>query len=1252
MTSDIPPFSPLPQRRRGFILISTLLVLALLVALVVGLLTISRMEYADSRRALDQYVARTNAKFAAKLALSELQLHAGPDQATTATADLLDNPVAAVPVNIIHKEWTGVWNYADLSPGTATDLGLANNIRSFANGKTPAWLVSRPDLSIPASPVAALSSPVEIAEVQKSNVTPSSPTSNAFSPVRVDPYDLADNGGKIAWWVSDEGVKAVLKGSEKPATSPGLQERIRLSTTPQRPEPEKARPSLTGGLQPDDEAFDRLYTTASINLLDGNYAQDERIPADVTVSSRGVLSNQRRGGLKTDLTAAFESNTEYARFLADSHASPDGDYIYGPSQGVPKFIYQQDKVNLANQRGYTTPLWEELFSHYRLYRPYNDNVLRRRGFPETFDRLNITPQNFFRNHQSPEDDTMAPAFMPRSFATQNNNGQLDAFAQANICPLMVSWQLNLGVSSYRTTEELPGDPTANPEVPAVTKNFYTYRFHVVPALVLWNPYNVQITSSYKDVLSNYLAVNLENDGIILGLRDPSTGKVHVAYRGAMMQGDTSGENKSGAITVRTEGTVVLAPGEVRVFGIDSEGKDNPILPALEYTSGKIPITNQFLPDIGVWHDLENITPLNGALGGYNKYKRRIANVPSGDNFPTLPAGLKYNGNPNVEVYIGFQGDRVRANDIQQRFELPVGENPANIKTVFREKVNDYALAPSDYASTVVNPVYPSSSKMVYAGTNADLDISQGGELQQFARCSVGGKPLIPGNYCPTAPFSQWSYNKRVGADSYQSYFVSNELKAEADGNLDVVPGTDDGGSPVLNGFWGKSGRIGSGRRFIAAYDIPRQPLHSVGSLMHAEAIHYELYPAYPVGNSYVPPFLDDRTDIHGLYRSQSRQNNDNNALEITLEDRSFLSNSILFDSFFFSTVPSDWRETPLSLSTRTTSYGVDGALAFPSKAYNPQSVYFPYARPFDDQYVQNGNPLPNPRIQYYGTPNVAALRRYDEAAANLMVDGSFNVNSTSVVAWQSMLSGLISGNVPIWENSRATGSSAHQDVPVTNGVARMSVPVAPTPSGASSSLTDPWTGLIDLTDREVTDLAAAIVDEVRERGPFFSLGDFVNRRLDDGDHGYSGALQTAIDNTSINDDAELEGRPLSNPISGITLDMRGDSVVADMSAQNIVSNSAAGIPGFLLQNDLLRHLAPVLNARSDTFIIRSYGEAPAKAGSLSTKPRATAKCEMVVQRVPEFVDQANPAITKKSALNSINNKLGRRFKIVSFRWQR
>ncbi|MGE9292164.1 MAG: hypothetical protein ACQKBW_01005, partial [Puniceicoccales bacterium] len=97
---------------------------------------------------------------------------------------------------------------------------------------------------------------------------------------------------------------------------------------------------------------------------------------------------------------------------------------------------------------------------------------------------------------------------------------------------------------------------------------------------------------------------------------------------------------------------------------------------------------------------------------------------------------------------------------------------------------------------------------------------------------------------------------------------------------------------------------------------------------------------------------------------------------------------------------------------------------------------------------------------------------------------------------------------------------------------------------------------------------------------------------------------------------------------------------------------SADAPAYLTQSDILSALGPVLAVRSDTFIIRAYGDAvdPLRP---SAGPVATAWCEAVVQRLPEPVTRKNgDPITADyyEPTDATANTLGRRFVVLSFRW--
>ena len=109
-----------------------------------------------------------------------------------------------------------------------------------------------------------------------------------------------------------------------------------------------------------------------------------------------------------------------------------------------------------------------------------------------------------------------------------------------------------------------------------------------------------------------------------------------------------------------------------------------------------------------------------------------------------------------------------------------------------------------------------------------------------------------------------------------------------------------------------------------------------------------------------------------------------------------------------------------------------------------------------------------------------------------------------------------------------------------------------------------------------------------------------------------------------------------------------------------VGSRFAGIPGYVIQSDVLRPIGNTLSVRDDTFRIRTYGDSVDKNGNIL----ARVWCEAVVQRIPEYSDDNNsPDVPARyideegefsdiseSELTPVNQLFGRKFRIVGFRW--
>ena len=180
--------------------------------------------------------------------------------------------------------------------------------------------------------------------------------------------------------------------------------------------------------------------------------------------------------------------------------------------------------------------------------------------------------------------------------------------------------------------------------------------------------------------------------------------------------------------------------------------------------------------------------------------------------------------------------------------------------------------------------------------------------------------------------------------------------------------------------------------------------------------------------------------------------------------------------------------------------------------------------------------------------------------------------------------------------------------------------------------------------REIDELAAAMVEQVKKRGPFLSLSEFINRRLDGGNEelALKGALQAALDDDSVSINAAFRTAQRSFDIGG----RQRNSGMTTAFTGALKGPIAYGSTPYIDQADILRHMGSVLTPRGDTFVIRTYGD------SLDAQGKVAARvwCEAIVQRTPDYVDGRDDAHLKTSDVSQTNKTFGRQFQIIRFRW--
>jgi hypothetical protein len=478
----------------------------------------------------------------------------------------------------------------------------------------------------------------------------------------------------------------------------------------------------------------------------------------------------------------------------------------------------------------------------------------------------------------------------------------------------------------------------------------------------------------------------------------------------------------------------------------------------------------------------------------------------------------------------------------------------------------------------------------------------------------------------------------------------NEYIQEVGIQFPTASGQDDRGN------WGETMHNNGGSTSVPFAEIPTAPILSLVDFANAN-LSLRSEAAYKdVGNSHASIFVPGNS-IYG--------NTGMSPGVITTSDNVWLINDALFDRYYLSGIAPEF----------TIGAGGYDLASIPGNAdpdpSNPSHVSdciedilkrFYSVAPYDvspDSSTAQANPALVPYVptgkepedivsdldptdtQYNTSTNI--YDGYKKLGAYSLVKGAFNVNSTSVKAWESLLRA---------NKNMALANTAGTDQAGT-GTPFSGLKAPVNDSGADTG----WDGFSRLTDAQITSLATEIVNQVKARGPFMSISDFVNRQVSSNtDLNASGAIQSALDTVAATQSVKTAAGGLVPYDPADTYWHGVPFLVGDADMTN--RRTTEGIAGDIRQAEVLRALAPRLSARTDTFRIRGYGEVTDSDGNIIAK----ATCEAVVQRLPEYVDpetnsnynepwdEYDPNAPANETLNSINQTYGRRFEIRSFRW--
>ena len=423
-------------------------------------------------------------------------------------------------------------------------------------------------------------------------------------------------------------------------------------------------------------------------------------------------------------------------------------------------------------------------------------------------------------------------------------------------------------------------------------------------------------------------------------------------------------------------------------------------------------------------------------------------------------------------------------------------------------------------------------------------------------------------------------------------------------------------------------------------ELPTRPLQSLAELQHFDARNNNPIPPFQfnlIGNGSANPiFAPNQIAVQTSY---------NNGM---CNDDTYILNHLLFDDWFVSSITKDVRNFG-SNSDRSIATVYQNHLTLATAL--PNRFYLPAPR------------ADSPRLSDAVAAALSNVRdtrtgkyHFETIASKLVVDGMFNINSVSVEAWKAILRQSRDMKVPYLAANGSTnvgvGNATSFSYPRTSIAGDQGSDSGSKASGSFSAAAE-FAGHRVLTEVQTDELATQIVAEIKKRGPFLSLSEFVNRQLTTNTNlAIASTIQKALDNL-----ADLGSSP-KNPYAAIqaiapniTQGTLPVGVTDYKFNEAAYGSSAFGVPGWVRQADILKPLAPILSARDDTFTIRGYGDSREKGNP--TKVVARAWCEVVVQRQADYLDPSDPAgVTPFSALmqSNINRRFGRRYEIVSFRW--
>lgn len=523
-----PPCSgnPMP-RRRGSALVLTLLVVSMLVIMVLAFSAFVRLELRSVVARQSLLRAQSNARLASELAVGRLQELLGPDQRVSATADLFTAGSGniyqpSLQRSATRRNWVGVWDASGY------------NERDAAAKPFLGWLVSSPsETEITTLNTVAAVAPSDVVTL----VGPGSVLSanDAVSARKLTHADASGGQNGYAWWVGDEGVKARFNLQDPYRNSSDTTTRQYSMKASQRHAAElftydNVRRLADDNLYPlDNAAFtatrEKMAGKEQLALLAGGTGpaaaayRQLRLNRfhDITLLSRGLLADVRNGGLKQDLSLAFEmplSEFNASRFAEQGLGAevpvyrPPGypsnekiAYLFHVTDFSPYGFQPENSPNSAAQNPAKTiapvlrgPNWHFLRNYARIYKQ-NDPDRSAYGLPALSYTESGGTRRYFGRSLYPKTEGLISLRRYGQDATVWTHAESYGPVGSNytisqpigrpifpaIAPLVTRVQT---VLSLRSRPELATAPAGN----------QVLDLYIDPVITLWNPYNVRLAT--------------------------------------------------------------------------------------------------------------------------------------------------------------------------------------------------------------------------------------------------------------------------------------------------------------------------------------------------------------------------------------------------------------------------------------------------------------------------------------------------------------------------------------------------------------------------------------------------------------------------------------------------------------------------------------------------------------------------------------------------------------------------------------